>query len=188
MKHRPISVLAGSRRPFSLHPSPFILLILVTSLTFGCSSHGGDAGVSVITGDADYSSSDNYDVKIVQAASPMSFPKADKGSIDVDFEITIKNRLTEPVTIDRISLQSIGGSVYRLDTSSRQYKRSIAAGATETFKFWAPARVEGTTFDAKAPLVVRAVVDTIINGATQRETFNRQVNGRVGVAVGRSSD
>ena len=162
------------------------MLALVGALTLGCSSHSRDGNISMITGDADYSSSDDYDVKIVQAASPMSFPKADKGSVDVNFEITITNRHPEAVTIDRISLQSIGGSVYRLDTSSRQYKRSIAAGATETFKFWAPARVEGTTFDAKAPLVVRAVVDTVINGATSRETFNREVNGRVGVAVGRS--
>jgi hypothetical protein len=195
MKNGPISVgVAGPRSPFTLRSSPFTLrkypslftLLLLLTLGFGCSSHNTDGGISMITGDADYSSSNEYDVKIVQAASPMSFPKADRGSIDVNFEITIKNLHQEPVTIDRISLQSIGGSVYRLDTSSRQYKKEIAAGATEIFKFWAPARVEGTTFDAKAPLVVRAVVDTIINGATQRETFNREVNGRVGVAVGRS--
>src|ERR1700674_1224177 len=107
MTHRPLSVL---------------FLVLVTSFALACASNSRDAGISMITGDADYSSSDSYDVKIVQAASPMSFPKADKGSIDVDFEITIKNRLTEPVTIDRISLQSIGGSLYRLETSSRKYE------------------------------------------------------------------
>ena len=184
MKPCPISLESKSpRSPFTLHPSLFTLLLLLT-LGFGCSSRNGDASVSMITGDADYSSTEDYDVKIVQAAAPMSFP-ADKGSIDVNFEITIKNLRQEPVTIDRISLQSIGGSAYSLDTSSRQYKRTIAAGATETFKFWAPARVD-IHFDANAPLVVRAVVDTITNGATERETFNREVNGRVGVAMGRS--
>src|SRR5258708_32120124 len=134
MKQGPISAGAGSRRPFTLHSSPFTLLILVTSLTLGCASHGGDAGVSVITGDADYSSSDNFDVKIVQAASPMSFPKADKGSIDVNFEITIKNRLTEPVTIDRISLQSIGGPGYLPATPARPEKQRIAPARPEAIK------------------------------------------------------
>src|SRR5258708_39882968 len=129
MKNGPISAgVAGPRSTFTLHSSPFTLrkhpalcvFLLLRSLRIGCKSRNGDASLSMITGDADYSSSEEYDVKIVQAASPMSFPKADRGSIDVNFEITIKNLHQDPVTIDRISLQSISGSVYRLDPSGRQ--------------------------------------------------------------------
>jgi hypothetical protein len=43
--------------------------------------------------------------------------------------------------------------------------------------------VEGTTFDAKAPMVVRAVVDTIVDGTKKRELFNREVNSGVGIAA-----
>src|SRR5205807_326192 len=118
-------------RPFALS---FLATILAT-LTVSCASHFGGAGVATTFGDSDYSSNDEYDVKIVQSAYPMSFPKADKGSIDVSFDITIRNHMKKPVLIDRISLQSMSGSLYRLETSSRQYKQTIAAGGEYKFKF-----------------------------------------------------
>ncbi len=155
----------------------------VITFAFSCAAHFGGAGVATTFGDADYSSNDNYDVKIVQAESPMSFPRADKGSIDVRFDITIKNHLKTPVLIDRISLQSMSGSLYRLETSTRRYQKTIEAGAEETFKFWAPARVQGTMFDSRAPMVVRAVVDTMVGDAQTREVFNREVNDSIGVAA-----
>ena len=64
---------------------PWSVLFLLSLAACG-SSHG--AGVATSFGDADYSSSDEYDVKIVQTAAPMSFPKADKGAIDVSFDRT----------------------------------------------------------------------------------------------------
>jgi hypothetical protein len=159
-----------------------VLLLVLTA----CSSSYNGAGVASSFGDATYSSSDEYDVKIVQTASPMSFPNADKGKIDVKFDITIKNRQEKPVTIERISLQSMGGSLYSLETSSREYKQQIPAGASYTFKFWAPARVTDTMFDAKAPMVVRALVDTVVDETKTREVFNREVNDgfSVGARVG----
>ena len=90
--------------------------------------------------------------------------------------------MKKPVLIDRISLQSMSGSLYRLETSSRQYKQTIAAGGEYKFKFWAPARVQDTVFEAKAPMVVRALVDTIVDETRTREVFNRQVND--GIAIG----
>ncbi len=166
-------------RPFALS---FLAAILAT-LTVSCASHFGGAGVATTFGDADYSSNDDYDVKIVQSAYPMSFPKADKGSIDVSFDITIRNHMKKPVLIDRISLQSMSGSLFRLETSSRQYKQTIAAGGEYKFKFWAPARVQGTMFDSRAPMVVRAMVDTVVDDVQTREVFNREVNDSIGVAA-----
>jgi hypothetical protein len=161
-----------------------VLLSLLTLLAAGCASHGADLGASVITGDSTYSSTDVYDVIIAQTASPMSFPNADKGQIDVAFNITFRNAGKKPVVIDRISLQSMGGSLYRLDTSSRRYQKEIEAGETFTFKFWAPAQVTSTTFDARAPMVVRAVIDTVVDGEKVRELFNREVNGAIGIGAG----
>jgi hypothetical protein len=166
-----------------LRPLALFSLAALTTLTFSCASHAGGAGVATTFGDSEYSSNDDYDVKIVQSAYPMSFPKADKGSIDVSFDITIKNHMKTPVLIDRISLQSMSGSLYRLETSSRQYKQTIAAGGEYQFKFWAPALVQGTMFDSRAPMVVRAVVDTVVGDVKTREIFNREVNENVGVAA-----
>jgi hypothetical protein len=171
------SIFARSRSLhsfFSLHLSLFTLLfVLVTSLTLGlaCSSQPGDAGG--IKHDADYSSSNDYDVRVVHTSSSMVVGKANPGSIDAVFVIVIKNRGEQPVTVERISLQSIRGS-YFLDNSSHLYQRTIAAGGSERFSYAAPAHV-ASTVDTFGPVVVQAVVDTTVNGARQRETFNRQV-------------
>jgi hypothetical protein len=138
----------------------------------------------VVTGDADFSSTDQYDLTIAQTASPMSFPNADQGKIDVAFDITFRNASKKAVLVDRISLQSMGGSLYRLDTSSRKFRKAIEPGQTFTFKFWAPAQVTSTTFDARAPMVVRAVIDTEVDGEKARELFNRQVNGTIAIGAG----
>lgn len=160
---------------------PLALLALVL-LVSACATSSNTLGGAVSFGDGDYSSSDDYDVKIVQTANPMSFPRADNGNLDVSFEITIKNLRTEPVTIDRISLQSMSGRNYTLETSTRKYERAIPAGGTETFKYWTHAHVEGTVLETSAPMVVRALVDTVIGDGKQRETFNREVHK--GVVVG----
>ena len=157
--------------------SPLSALVLISLFTLGCASHDKGLDASMITGDSSYSSTEAYDVQIAQAASPMTFPQADKGSIDVNFEITFRNASAKPVTIDRISLQSMGGSYYRLDTSSREYKLAVAAGETHIFKFWAPARVTDPTLEARVPMVVRALIDTVVEGQAQREVFSREVNG-----------
>ena len=159
---------------------PLFALLALPFFTLACASSSNTIGGAASFGDADYSSSDDYDVKIVQTANPMSFPRADDGRLDVSFDITIKNLRTEPVTIERISLQSMSGRSYTLETSTRKYERAIPAGGTETFKYWTHARVDGTVLEASAPMVVRALVDTVIGDGKQRETFNREVhNGYV---------
>ena len=169
MSQGPIFAGARSHRPpFTLHPS---LLALLLVLGFGCASQPGDAGR--ISHDAAYSSSNDYDVRVVHTTSSMVVGKTNSGSIDAVFVIVIKNRGEQPVTVERISLQSIRGS-YFLDNSSHQYQRTIAAGASERFSYSAPAHV-ASTVDTFGPVVVQAVVDIAVNGAGRRETFNRQV-------------
>jgi hypothetical protein len=179
MSHRPFS-------PGSLLPAfaAFAALVLPSACSY--STRGGDASVAVITGDATYNSTEDFDVKIEQMAYPLTFPAADGGKVDVSFDVTIKNLTKEPVKVRTITLQSMSGSAYQLETRRRQYDKTIAAGATEKLQFWAPALVTTTTLDTRAPLVVRAMLDLNVNDETRHETFNREVNGSIaaGVRVG----
>lgn len=165
-----------------------LVLLLGSLLLAGCTNSTVGAGFGVTTGDPDYSSTEAYDVKVVQTANPMSFPNADNGRIDVSFDIEFTNKSEKPVTITRISLQSMGGTQYRLETSTRKYERLVAPHEKTTFKYWAPAIVDGTALDARAPMVVRTLIDTLVDGQDSRETFNREVNGGwvIGVRSGRT--
>jgi len=156
-----------------------LLLLLV-----GCSGATVNQGdVALSTGDADYDSTDKLRFNIEQTSHPMMFA-GDKNRTDVSFRITITNKAAAPITVKRISLQSMGGSSYRLDTQTRKFNKTIAPQAEESFKFWASAIATDTTMATRAPLVVRTTVDGVEGGETPlRAVFNRRVNDEFGIAV-----
>ena len=140
-------------------------------------------GLSATTGDTDYDSTNKLRFQIEQTSHPMTFP-ADNGKVDVSFRITIANELPSPITIRRLTLQSMGGGVFRLETSSRKYNATIAPHASESFKFWAPAIATDLTQGTRAPLVVRTTVDGMEGENRIHEVFNRRVNDEVSIGIG----
>lgn len=161
-------------------------LLALPLLLLGCSVNNGTIGGSFQTGDASYSSNESYDVNITQTAHPMSVGRQENAvdNADVSFDIEFTNRSDRPVSIKRISLQSMGGSLYRLETSSREFKRDVAPGEKTVFKYWAKAVTENRTIATNAPLVVRALIDTEVDGSEAHETFNREVNRAAVVGIG----
>lgn len=155
-----------------------LLLVFVAS----CSHSLQSGDVTVINGDSSYDSTDKFRFEIEQTAFPMTF-RGERGDVDVSFRITITNRSEAPITVKRLTLQSMGGDTYRLETSSRKYDKTIAPMARESFKFWAPAVATEATA-TRAPLVVRTTVELQADGTRLREVFNRRVNGSVSVAIG----
>jgi hypothetical protein len=139
-------------------------------------------GISMVTGDADYDSTDKLRFEIEQTSHPMMFA-VNKGSTDVSFRITIANKGPAPVIIKRISLQSMGGSAYRLDTQTRRFNQKIAPQAKENFKFWASAIASDLTLETHVPLVVRATVEGLQSATPFRAVFNRRVNDEIGIGV-----
>lgn len=156
-------------------------LLLLASFFLSCTNTRIGA-VTMNTGQADFDSTDKLRFEIEQTAFPMTFA-ADRGATDVSFRITITNRLAAPVTVKRLTLQSMGGSSFRLETSSRKFNKTIAPGAKESFKYWAPAVATDLT-NTRVPLVVRTTVDAVTDGTRIREVFNRRVNDEVSIDVG----
>jgi hypothetical protein len=151
-------------------------------MALGCSS-ANTGGVARVAGDTDYDSTDKLRFDIEQTSHPMTFA-ADKGRTDVSFRITIVNKGDAPVTIKRISLQSLGGSTYRLDTQTRKFNKDIAPRAQESFKFWASAIATDLIMETRTPLVVRATVEGLEGETPIRAVFNRRVNDEVTIGVG----
>jgi hypothetical protein len=158
-------------------------LLILALASVACSGTTNTGGVAVITGDADYDSTDKLRFEIEQTSHPMMFA-ANKGSTDVSFRITIANKGPEAVTIKRISLQSMGGSAYRLDTQTRKFNQKIAPRAKESFKFWASATATDLTMETRTALVVRTTVEGLEGDTPIRAVFNRRVNDEITVGIG----
>jgi len=158
-------------------------IVLLSILAFACASGTmSDAGITSVTGDATYDSSDAMRLEIEQTSSPMTF--RGNSSVDVCFRITVTNATKEPMRVKRISLQSLGGGVYRLETSSRKFDQAIAPGEKESFRYWASAIATDPAVGTSGPLVVRTAIDAKAGGGPIRAVFNRRVNGAVAVVVG----
>ena len=160
-----------------------LALLLLLAFSLSCSNSTRTAGLTLNTGEANFDSTDKLRFEIEQTAFPMTFA-ADRGATDVSFRITITNRLSAPVTVKRLTLQSMSGSSFRLETSSRKFDKTIAPGAKESFKYWAPAVATDLTANTRLPLVVRTTVDAVTDGTRIREVFSRRLNDEVSIDLG----
>ncbi len=97
------------------------------------------------------------EIDFVQLSGPAEQNYA-QGDIEVQYGIRIANRSSEPITLRRIQLQTVGlGGPYRLTRSSYEFERRVQPEQFEDVKFWAKAASTGDAFstDANAPITLR---------------------------------
>jgi len=160
-------------------------LLLIGLGSFACaggtiSRTSDGTAASLMTGDAGETTED-LDVDIEQMNAPMMM--AGFTTVDVKFEVAVKNRTQTPVTIEHIALQSVGAGDYQIPPRSRPFHKTIAPGAEQKFEFWATAQVGDTTIGTKAPLTLRAMLTLKDVQGKRTESFVRRVNGRVAVGI-----
>lgn len=100
------------------------------------------------------------ELRLVQLSGPAE-QNYTPGEIEVQYGIRIANRSSEPITLRRIELHSVGsGGPYVLRTRTYSFERVIQPEQYEDVTFWAKAVAEGNAMatDARAPVTVRAVV------------------------------
>jgi hypothetical protein len=153
----------------------------IFSLTLlACQSSGNLTGQ---TGRREQSSTNDFEVVVEQAVSPMVMPSHDDAQ--VRFDVTVFNHLPAPLTIQRISLQSMGGAGYSIPVTTREYTKVIEPGASETIEFWAAAAVSDATMGTHVPVTIRTTVEAVADGKQRREEFMNRVNGHVTTGVTR---
>jgi hypothetical protein len=131
---------------------------------------------SLIEGDAPETTSD-FDVVVTQLNNP---PVQRAPAIDVKFEVAVLNRTTEPVTVEHISLESLGAGEYSVPFRSRPFHRSVAPGVEEKFEFWASTRVGDPIVGTTGPLMLRTTLTVTTPGGKRTEAFIRNVNDWLG--------
>ena len=161
-------------------------LLLFASIALGCGTANvgtGQGDVAFSTADAYYDSTDDLRFEIEQTSHPMMLGVSNDRT-DVSFRISITNKSKVPVTVTRLTLQSMGGSVYSVDTQRRKFNTKIAPNSKESLKFWASVTATNKRMETDVPLVIRTSVDGMQDDAPLHAVFNRRVNGMVTVAIG----
>ena len=100
------------------------------------------------------------DINIYQVSRVAVGTEHDTGPVSAQFAIEVKNKLTEPLNLRRVAVQSIGGGAYTLPSYSQAFNETIAPGETKRVSFWAPAFVSmNTVAGANGPVTLRASLE-----------------------------
>jgi len=127
----------------------------------------------MMDGDSDQTTTD-FDVILTQLNNPPI--QRGTSSIDVKFQVAVANRTGSPVTVEHISLESLGAGDYSVPLRSRPFHKTVGAGAEEKFEFWAQTRVGDIIVGTTAPLMVRTTLTISTPQGNRTESFIRNVN------------
>jgi len=169
------------------------LLILLVLLAGGCAGNMGsiDTGGGVTlagAGDTQADTTGDFDVRVEQTSASMAMPtsandRTPVAPLDVKYAISVMNMTNAPVTLRRITLSTPEGP-FVIRTTSRNYKKTIAPGATEKVDFWAQATAADANVGAATPALVRTMIEFESSQGKRTESFMRNVNGRFGAGIG----
>jgi hypothetical protein len=124
------------------------VLILAVALTlFGCATSRTTSGPEP-------------DVTLFQLSRAIEGTQYDTGPVTAHYAVEVKNTLPEPIRLDRVNVQSIGGGSYTLLEYSQAFNETFASGETKQVAFWAPGYVATPTVaGSNGPVTLRAILD-----------------------------
>jgi hypothetical protein len=101
-------------------------------------------------------------------------------SYPMTFEVAVTNRSGEPITLERLSLQSNNAVSYDVRSRTEIYRQVIQPGETKAVPIWANAYVYSSRSARSEPIMVRVIAQ--FNSPVGR--FQRVVIRDVGSALG----
>jgi hypothetical protein len=165
------------------------LLVLLAGCAGNMASVDTGGGVTLAAaGDTQADTTTDFDVAIEQTSASMAMPtsandRTPVAPLDIKYAISVTNNTKEAVTLRHITLSSPDGP-FVIENSMRNYKKTIAPGATEKVDFWARAQAADANVGASTPALVRTMIEFEGPQGKRTESFMRNVNGRLGVGIG----
>lgn len=163
-------------------------LVVLLSLIVACRSSTVELGSEHATGmyadEVSDSKSQSLAVSVRQTAAPPVLRSGE--SVSLTFEFTMRNRLDEPVRVNHILLETMGGGNVTIPRISRPFDAVIAPGEEAKLDFWARGNVRRAEMGSDGPMILRATVRFDRGEETLSEVYVRRTNGRGGIGVGNS--
>jgi len=147
--------------------TPFLLLLAL--MIGACSSSSVPSNVSMIP----------PELQIRQVGGTAYAARHEQGNIPMRFEIDILNKTAEPITLERIEMQSLGEGAYTLANISKPFDKRLNPDRVETVELFAPAYVNKTILGGNGPVTLRATAYFKSSLGTFRQVYIQQVNEKM---------
>lgn len=129
-------------------------LLLVMLVALGCASQRSGRPATIAQPDMD-----------ARLAAPLFFGSSDQAPATI--ELVVLNRANKPIVVRRVEVDSPGMAEYTLLRNVRDFRETIAPGATQSFTIFATAVT--TRRRPTEPLTIRAIVELEADGTRWRE-------------------
>lgn len=171
-----------------MRASSFLPILLLTACAGGAfyGSAGDDEKSAALVGTTgrNTASTEDFDVTIVQAETPMMM--YGQPDVDIKFDVTVSNRTNEAYLVKRIALQSIGGVSFDVPVTTRAFRKTIPPGQKAKFGYWTRANVTDAT--SRQPVTMRALLEAVsASGRERSEEYTARLNGRFQIQVDRDA-
>lgn len=123
-----------------------VLMLTALLLASGCATN-------------DATSASDPEISIAQLSRVAEGMQYDTGPVTVHFAVEVRNPTTDPLRLDRVDVQSIGGGAYNLSSHSQAFDVTIAPKESRSVDFWAPANASPTVAGANGPVTIRAMLE-----------------------------
>jgi hypothetical protein len=99
------------------------------------------------------------EIRVTQTSGIPAAARYVSGSIPVRYTVRVANRAAEPITLKRITAQSIGSGAYELRSQSKPFNEQIAPGAQHDVELWASGYIaDPSILGANGPVTVRLLL------------------------------
>jgi hypothetical protein len=117
-------------------------------------------------------------IDLVQTSGVPTAARHVQGGMNIHYAARIANRAAEPITLKRITVQSMSEGAYNVGPHSVPFNVEIGPDNYHDVEFWAPARTGQSIVGADGPVMLRVTAEFDSPVGKFQEVLTRVVNER----------
>jgi hypothetical protein len=146
--------------------------------------------IAAVTGCSSTSSSEPKAKKVALAKPGIQFvqtsdiPVAARyadGGLTIQYAMRVENKAAEPITLKRVTVQTVSEGAYHVSPTSKPYNLLIAAAQNEEVEFWVSAVPGLSLVGLNGPVTLRVTTEFDSSQGTFQHIVMRRVNERTSI-------
>jgi hypothetical protein len=121
------------------------------------------------------------EILLVQTSNVPTVARFTDGALSIHYAVRVENRASEPITLKRISIQSVSEGAYYVAPESKPFDVKIEPSTRQEVEMWVPAQPGRSLVGVNGPVTLRVTCDFDSPAGVFQEIVMRRVNERADI-------
>lgn len=148
-----------------------LIFASLAALTLACASGGSSTDANVT----------RPDVQIAQLNGLPAAARNITGGVSINYAVRVRNHADQPITLKRVSVQSMNEGAYNVAPTSRPFDVRINPEQFQDVEFWVPAQTGRSLVGGNGPVTLRVTCEFDSAAGRFQEIVVRTVNDRASI-------